>query len=337
MANERRSPLAAAILAVGPAVGLAACLDAPDPESASVPTGPIELAVHELERLAFVGAGRTSIDSPIDVGSDIDLLVDRFELTVREWRRLFPAGDPIPDAFRSTTLANDSLYPREWALDVPVVGASLEDARVAADRRGMRIPTFEEWMWCALGPRSRRFPAGRNQRGLANVVELGLGRVSPVGAFESGQTLDTGIYDLLGNVWEWVEPPLPTEGGWRTLDGELAWPVSGGRDAPTWVMGGSYATPARPMYAPDGTLYAEASSFGARSSSIGFRCVANAEEYLRRLTVRVAPEDLDPDLRRRVIAVGERWGGHAAVSLRKLAGQLGGMTVVHLLAEGASR
>ena len=195
-ARRSRAPLALALLVLGGA----GCGEPPG----STPLDPAAAAVvRSLERLAFVPAGRTALD--IDVGVDVDLLVDRFEVTEALWAELFGEEDPRPGSFASFAARQVGAAPPEsWILEAPAVGMTLAEAGEAAARRGMRLPTFEEWLWCAAGPRSRRFPAGRQQRGLANTLELGLFRPTPVGAFESGQTPDTGLFDLLGNVWEWT-------------------------------------------------------------------------------------------------------------------------------------
>ena len=240
--------------------------------------------------------------------------MDRFELTEARWSELFGAEDPRPDRFRSFARRQVGAAPPEaWIDQAPAVGMTLEEAREAARRRGMRLPTFEEWLWCAAGPRSRRFPAGRQQRGLANTLELGLSRPTPVGAFESGQTPDTGIFDLLGNVWEWTEP-APPRAGWSTIDAD-AWPVGGGAGAPAWVLGGSFSTPEQVLFTRDGVVLAMGTTLAHRASDVGLRCVVEAGPHLLSLT---APEGPLPDgARARVIAVGRRWGPRSAETLRQ--------------------
>ncbi|MEM9802973.1 MAG: SUMF1/EgtB/PvdO family nonheme iron enzyme, partial [Planctomycetota bacterium] len=234
--------------------------------------------IARLDSLAFVPGGRTSLVSPLDVGVSVDLFVDRYEVTVGEWRRLFDGADPIPPTFRDLSVERaTATLPGSWRSDVPVVGMTLAEARRAAELRGMRLPTFEEWMWCATGPRSRRLPAGRRQRGLANTLELGLFRATPVGAFESGQTPDTGIYDLLGNVWEWTE--MPTLVGWTATNPD-AWPADGGAGAPAWIAGGSFATPERVLFTRDRVVHARATTVEHRGFDVGMRCVAEAWAYL---------------------------------------------------------
>jgi hypothetical protein len=86
---------------------------------------------------------------------------------------------------------------------------TLDEARRFATARGMRLPSSVEWIYLACGPRAGEWPWGATPReSVANTAELRLGGSAPVGSFESGRT-PGGLYDLLGNVWEWTEPPLP--------------------------------------------------------------------------------------------------------------------------------
>ncbi len=281
--------------------------------------GSIDAVVAQLESLAFVPLGRTALDSPIDVGADVDLLIDRFEITSREWERLFGDEDPIPASFSSLLEAQGepragATQPASWATDVPAVGMTLDEARRAASLRGMRLPTVEEWMWCAVGPRTRRLPAGRQQLGLANTLELGLFRATPVGVFESGQTPETAIFDLLGNVWEWTEPP-PMVGGWTTINAD-AWPASGGAAAPAWVMGGSYLTPLKVLFSPDRAVLAQATTLNHRAPDVGVRCAVEASVFLAALPREAR---LGRDARQRLQIVGQRWGARATALLGAMA------------------
>ncbi|MEL6715224.1 MAG: SUMF1/EgtB/PvdO family nonheme iron enzyme, partial [Planctomycetota bacterium] len=200
-----RRPWPRAAVAAG--IALIACAGGScGSEADSTGGGPFAATLDELERLAYVRAGRTTRATAFAVGSPIDLLVDRFEVSWALWDDL--AEDPavIPSAFRpEARYASPEAVPANWMTDVPVVGSTLGEAAAFARVRGMRLPTFEEWMWCALGPAGRRTPSGRSQVNLANTLELGLGAPTPVGSFEAGSTPVTGVFDLVGNVWEWVQ------------------------------------------------------------------------------------------------------------------------------------
>lgn len=288
--------------------------------------------IETLESLAFVPSGRTALD--IDVGVDVDLVVDRFEVTESIWTGLFGEDDPRPENFASFVGRQVGAAPPEaWILQAPAVGMNLDEARQAARLRGMRLPTFEEWLWCAAGPRSRRFPAGRQQRGLANTLDLGLVRPTPVGAFESGQTPDTGIFDLLGNVWEWTEPPPPLS-GWKTIDAD-AWPVGGGSGAPAWILGGSFSTPEKVLFTRDGVALAMGRTTGHRGADLGMRCVMEAIPFL--VSLAEPGSGLPQAARARVVAVGARWGSRSVDALEAARAAAPESAWVEALLEGAGR
>ena len=290
----------------------------------------------ELEALTFVPEGQTrKALTPIDAGVSEDLLVDRFEVTWAMWDRAPGSAEPgAVEPFRPDADAPEALTsPREWLEDAPAVGMTLPEARAFAASRSMRIPTFDEWMYCALGQRGRRAPAGSPQRGSANTSELGVARATPVGAFESGRTPDHGIYDLLGNVWEWIDAPPDPARGWSTIDVETR-PEEAVSRAEAWCLGGSFLTPERPTYTAGRVCLALEVSAGHRASDLGLRCVTEAEGYLRGLP---AGEALSAAERERVARVGQRWGPSASTLLARLQREGAGGAWVDALLAGASR
>ncbi len=284
------------------------CSDPSPPVETDVGPRSQELQVSELEGLSFVPSGRTFIGSALDVGSPVDLLVDRYEVSSKLWTEWTKGPDPIPAVYRPAGARLDRRpTPTAWSLEVPAVGMTLAEARTFSEARGLRLLTYEEWLWCAVGPTCRRWPAGTRQRGFANTLDTELFRSTPVGAFESGKTPETAIYDMLGNVWEWIEPPPLRQRQWDVRN-KVAYPRAAARNAPTWVLGGSFPTPDAPIYTRDEELLALALTTGHRSSEIGLRCCVDADVYLASL-----PGDrrLLTDHRRRLEAVGARWGVRA--------------------------
>ncbi|MBD0427620.1 formylglycine-generating enzyme family protein [Aquisalinus flavus] len=102
----------------------------------------------------------------------------------------------------------------------PVVHLSLNDARAYASWAGGRLPTEVEWEYAAsLGlfdpddPRSgMRRPDGTARANIwtgffpiQDTGSDGFEGLAPVGCFEPGLT---GLYDMIGNVWEWTESPF---------------------------------------------------------------------------------------------------------------------------------
>ncbi|KAI4814213.1 hypothetical protein KUCAC02_003416 [Chaenocephalus aceratus] len=123
-------------------------------------------------------------------------------------------------------------------LSFPVVQVSWNDAQAFCRWKGKRLPTEEEWEWAARGGlQGRIFPWGNkfqaNRTNLwqgsfpdGDTAEDGYHGVSPVTAFPPQNSY--GLYDMMGNTWEWTSTPFPAAqphfvlrgGSWiDTLDG----------------------------------------------------------------------------------------------------------------------
>ena len=83
--------------------------------------------------------------------------------------------------------------------DDPVVGITWKDAFAYATWTGKRLPTEAEWEYAARGGTLNKiYPWGDEpDRKYANFSSSG---IAPVKRFEPN---GYGIYDMIGNVWEW--------------------------------------------------------------------------------------------------------------------------------------
>lgn len=105
----------------------------------------------------------------------------------------------------------------------PVVHIAYEDAVAYAEWAGKRLPTEAEWEYASRGGRSNQTYAWGDQltpegRYLANFYQGsfpklntkldGFEMTSPVKSFPPN---DYGVYDMIGNVWEWTSD-------WYTAD-----------------------------------------------------------------------------------------------------------------------
>jgi formylglycine-generating enzyme required for sulfatase activity len=129
----------------------------------------------------------------------------------------------------------------------PVINVSLEDATAYLDwltaetGKRYRLPTEAEWEYAARAGTETKYWWG-NEIGtnLANCRSSGSEwshkQTAPVGSFEANPF---GIYDTVGNVWEWCpdssddnSQEAPTEGRlWNNLDSD-----------PTLFCGGSFVS-----------------------------------------------------------------------------------------------
>ena len=157
--------------------------------------------------------------------------IDKYEVTVGQYAKFLEArgvnGPPM-----WTTMDQPPHQKR------PVVNVDWSDASTYCEWAGKRLPTEAEWEKAARGTDGRTYPWGNEPPDLGRA---NYGRekwnnhaaLVPVGQLEDGKS-PYGIYDLAGNVWEWVSdwydpdyyttsplqnPKGPENGKYRVLRG----------------------------------------------------------------------------------------------------------------------
>ncbi len=193
--------------------------------------------------------------------------IDRTEVTQSHWNACILAGKcPTPSHDFSPTKRGD----------LPVVMVTHDMASTFCAWRGGRLPTEAEWERAASGGKSRRWPWGNTPPDCTRANLLGCGDESwPVGAAGGLGASREGVYDLAGNVAEWVLDQY--DSGQYALDaaqlaaGGLFNPAHQGQKASTKrvVRGGSRAAGAAGIRAADRMAKGPDSEY----DDIGFRCV----------------------------------------------------------------
>ncbi len=139
--------------------------------------------------------------------------IDKYEVTNKRYKRFIDATSyKIPWSHEPDAAAvkpylwdwQKRMYP-EGKGDDPVVLVSWEDAKAFCTWAGKRIPSEAEWEKAARGAKGKLYPWGNDWGdGKANTSESARKQTAPVGAFKDDVS-EYGVYDLAGNVSEWVE------------------------------------------------------------------------------------------------------------------------------------
>lgn len=181
-------------------------------------------------------------------------LIDRYPVTNRQFRQFIEAGgyDLLalwdPEAWPALVEFVDQSGvpgPRYWRNgrygtgedEYPVVGVNWFEAAAYSRWVGKRLPSDSEWVKAAGWPvplsdtqvTQRRYPWGDTMdRGRCNVWGSGPARTVAITQFSAGVSVG-GVYQLIGNVWEWtnsgfeenegVEEPLELSGPMKSIRG----------------------------------------------------------------------------------------------------------------------
>jgi len=135
--------------------------------------------------------------------------IDQFEVTNGRYIEFVKsAGHRVPQNPTNPTRnlwQGDSIT--ESLAERPVINVDWFDADAYCKWAGKRLPTEAEWEKAAKGTSDRRFPWGNVEPTAKhlnyNQRWIGEKTLMPVGSYEAGKS-PYGVYDVVGNVWEWV-------------------------------------------------------------------------------------------------------------------------------------
>jgi hypothetical protein len=184
--------------------------------------------------------------------------IGRYPTTVSEYERFIDEKGYTTEEYWRHGGSDTSVEPEEWAAQLehpnrPVTGVSWYEASAYCIWAKGRLPSEFEWEYAARADREEvLYPWGNLEpdETRANYgYEDSPGAPTPVGLYPAGAT-PTGIHDLAGNVWQWVD------GHWGHHENKV---LCGGG----WKVGSKSLRVGFPMWV----------SVKQRFDDVGFRCV----------------------------------------------------------------
>jgi formylglycine-generating enzyme required for sulfatase activity len=189
------------------------------------PTAEVLIPAGEFT-MGFPDAGEHHLPHQVRVGA---FFIDTHEVTNAQYHAFCVATErKLPIYWGSERFRCSLDFP-----DHPIVGVSHADAKAYAEWCGRRLPTEAEWEFAARGGLvGQQFDNGDFlETDEANFVKSAKGGTTPVGSYRPN---GYGLYDVVGNVREWVadfygefyfrESPVADPGGpeksqWRVVKG----------------------------------------------------------------------------------------------------------------------
>jgi formylglycine-generating enzyme required for sulfatase activity len=131
--------------------------------------------------------------------------IDKFEVTNRLYKACVDNGkcDPPRQTYFFAESPNRLYFDNPQYDNFPVIYVDWNMAKAYCEWRDARLPTEAEWEKAARGPEGNTYPWGGGLDCQKANYQNCVNRTSEVGIYEDGKS-PYGVYDMTGNVWEWV-------------------------------------------------------------------------------------------------------------------------------------
>ena len=183
-----------------------------------------------------MGSESSNDEKPIHRVNLDAFYMDIYEVTNALYQACEDAGKCAPPQ-QTSSYTRSSYYGNSQFNDYPVIYVDWNQAKTYCEWRDASLPTEAQWEKAARGDDGRTYPWGEgiscSQANYHDGNKYCVGDTTEVGSYESGKS-PYGIYDMAGNVWEWVadwydssyygnslssNPLGPSSGEYRVLRG----------------------------------------------------------------------------------------------------------------------
>lgn len=186
--------------------------------------------------------------------------IDSFEVTNSRYAECVTAGACKAPA-GPDSVTHTGYYVKAEYGNFPVIAVSWDQADTYCKWHGARLPSEAEWERAARGAKPQSYPWGEGiDQSRANYNSF-VGDTSAVGSYESGKS-NEGVYDLAGNVSEWVADWYDVYPGGDSASG------SGFGKIYRVIRGGSW----QDLADSASTTSRSWDNVGFASYNVGFRC-----------------------------------------------------------------
>lgn len=132
--------------------------------------------------------------------------MDIYEVTNAAYKACVTAGACDPPQ-ETSSRTHSSYYGNSKFDDYPVIFVDWNQADAYCAWRDASLPTEAQWEKAARGDDGRTYPWGEeiscSQANYFDGSKYCVGNTTEIGSYESGKS-PYGMYDMAGNVWEWV-------------------------------------------------------------------------------------------------------------------------------------
>lgn len=133
--------------------------------------------------------------------------IDIYEVTNKQYKDCVDAG-VCQSPQHTGSNSHSNYYGNSQYDNYPVIYVNWNMAKTYCEWRQAKLPTEAQWEKAARGTDGRTYPWGEevpdcSKANYSGPDRICVGDTTAIGSYESGKS-PYGIYDMAGNVWEWV-------------------------------------------------------------------------------------------------------------------------------------